>query len=89
MHAFSIIECMPGYTGVNCSFLCPYPYYEKNCQRTCNCSRDLCNVSTGCIVGLIGNHFLICSMNPIKKMYLFDFYFDIKNDGQFLNRIYT
>nr|XP_034333989.1 multiple epidermal growth factor-like domains protein 10 [Crassostrea gigas] len=42
-------ECMSGFTGVNCSSLCPYPYYGEDCQRTCNCSRDLCNVSTGCI----------------------------------------
>uniref|UniRef100_A0A8W8JIB5 Uncharacterized protein n=1 Tax=Magallana gigas TaxID=29159 RepID=A0A8W8JIB5_MAGGI len=42
-------ECMPGYGGVNCSSLCPYPYYGFNCQRTCNCSRNLCDVSTGCI----------------------------------------
>lgn len=48
-------ECMSGYTGVNCSSLCPYPFYGEHCQRTCNCSRDLCDVSTGCIVGLIEN----------------------------------
>lgn len=40
---------MPGYIGLDCSLLCPYPYYGVQCQRTCNCSRDLCNVSTGCI----------------------------------------
>eukprot|EP00105_Crassostrea_gigas_P034889 XP_019919037.1 PREDICTED: platelet endothelial aggregation receptor 1-like [Crassostrea gigas] len=34
---------------MNCSSLCPYPYYGVHCQRTCNCSRELCNVSTGCI----------------------------------------
>uniref|UniRef100_A0A8W8JGW9 Sushi domain-containing protein n=1 Tax=Magallana gigas TaxID=29159 RepID=A0A8W8JGW9_MAGGI len=46
---FECIQCMSGFTGVNCSSLCPYPYYGEDCQRTCNCSRDLCNVSTGCI----------------------------------------
>lgn len=39
---------MPGYTGVNCSSSCPYPYYGVDCQRTCKCSRDKCEVSTGC-----------------------------------------
>lgn len=39
---------MPGYTGVNCSASCPYPYYGVDCQRTCNCKRDRCDVSTGC-----------------------------------------
>lgn len=48
-------KCMLGYTGVNCSSLCPYPYYGVNCQRPCNCSRDLCNVFTGCIDRLIEN----------------------------------
>lgn len=47
---------MPGYSGVNCSSLCPYPYYGAHCQKTCNCSSKMCNVSTGCIVELIGNH---------------------------------
>lgn len=42
-------RCMPGYSGVNCSLKCPYPYYGTDCQRTCKCSRDLCDVSTGCI----------------------------------------
>lgn len=69
MHAFSIVERMSGYSGVNCSSLCPYPYYGKDCQRKCDCSRELCNVSTGCIVGLKGNHFSIFSLNPIKKTY--------------------
>lgn len=56
MHAFSIIECMPGYNGVNCSSPCPYPFYGVDCQSTCNCSRNLCDVSMGCVDGLVGNH---------------------------------
>lgn len=47
---------MPGYSGVNCSSLCPYPYYGEDCQRTCICSRDLCNVSTGCIRIVTGEY---------------------------------
>lgn len=56
MHELSIIECMPGYNGVNCSLLCPYPYFGVKCQRSCNCSRDLCDVSTGCIERSKGNY---------------------------------
>lgn len=40
---------MPGYTGINCTSLCPYPQYGVDCQRSCNCNKDLCDVSTGCI----------------------------------------
>lgn len=42
-------RCMPGYTRENCSSPCPYPQYGVDCQITCNCSRDLCDISTGCI----------------------------------------
>lgn len=65
MHAFSIVGCMLGYSGENCSAPCPYPYYGVECQRTCNCSRDLCNVSTGCIFG--GNHFFNFFHEPNKE----------------------
>lgn len=67
MHAFSIIECMPGYSGVNCSSPCPYPYYGLHCHGTCNCSRYLCNVSKGCIDGLIGNHIIFFFNDPEKR----------------------
>ncbi|XP_052708338.1 platelet endothelial aggregation receptor 1-like [Crassostrea angulata] len=53
-------QCMPGITGVNCSSLCPYPYYGVDCQRKCNCSRNLCNVSTGCIRIVTG----VCLLPP-------------------------
>nr|XP_034333563.1 multiple epidermal growth factor-like domains protein 10 isoform X2 [Crassostrea gigas] len=45
-------ECISGYGEVNCSSPCPYPYYGVGCQKTCNCSRNLCDVSMGCIDGL-------------------------------------
>lgn len=48
---------MPGYNGENCSLTCPYPYYGVDCQRTCNCSRDLCDSSTGCIAPITGKQF--------------------------------
>lgn len=40
---------MPGYTGENCLTTCPYPYYGLDCQRECDCSRERCDVSSGCI----------------------------------------
>nr|XP_022286422.1 multiple epidermal growth factor-like domains protein 10 isoform X2 [Crassostrea virginica] len=41
-------KCTPGYTGLNCTIRCPYPSYGENCQRKCNCSKEDCDVSTGC-----------------------------------------
>lgn len=40
---------MPGYQGINCTLMCPYPHYGVDCQRQCNCIKDLCHVSNGCI----------------------------------------
>lgn len=47
---------MPGYNGINCTLLCPYPRFGVDCQRSCNCSRDLCDISTGCIGPTTGKH---------------------------------
>lgn len=41
-------ECMPGYSGLNCTTRCPYPLYGYRCQGYCDCSIDTCDVSTGC-----------------------------------------
>uniref|UniRef100_A0A8W8MRW4 Uncharacterized protein n=1 Tax=Magallana gigas TaxID=29159 RepID=A0A8W8MRW4_MAGGI len=41
-------QCMPGYSGLNCTTSCPYPSYGYRCQGNCDCSNDMCNVSTGC-----------------------------------------
>lgn len=41
-------ECLPGYVGLNCVTKCPYPTYGEKCQGTCGCSKDACDVSTGC-----------------------------------------
>lgn len=46
---------MPGYSGVNCTSLCPYPQYGVDCQQECNCSKEMCNVSTGCNSPSTGN----------------------------------
>lgn len=50
---------MAGYSGENCSFQCPYPYYGVDCQRICDCTSDLCDVSTGCIILTTGKY-LFC-----------------------------
>lgn len=42
-------ECMPGYTGLNCTTKCPYPTYGERCQGYCDCSNNACDVSFGCI----------------------------------------
>ncbi|XP_062596687.1 uncharacterized protein LOC134258149 [Saccostrea cucullata] len=42
------IQCPLGYTGLNCSMECRYPGYGKSCQEQCNCSQELCDISTGC-----------------------------------------
>ncbi|XP_052710780.1 multiple epidermal growth factor-like domains protein 10 [Crassostrea angulata] len=43
-------QCMAGYVGWNCSTPCPYPTYGVRCQGYCNCYKDLCDISMGCII---------------------------------------
>lgn len=45
---------MQGFTGKNCSSPCPYPTYGNECQNLCNCSKDMCNVFTGCQISTTG-----------------------------------
>lgn len=52
---------MQGFTGENCSSSCPYPTYGNECQNLCNCSKDMCNVSTGC-----QNSTQVCLIYSIK-----------------------
>lgn len=47
-YLFSYLECKPGYSGMNCSIPCRYPLYGVECQKSCNCVKDLCDVSVGC-----------------------------------------
>lgn len=49
------IECIPGYIGMNCSSECPYPSYGRKCHGLCNCSKNQCDVSTGCKTVTTGN----------------------------------
>lgn len=51
------LECMAGYVGWNCSTPCPYPTYGVRCQGYCNCYKDLCDISMGCIIRTTGKHF--------------------------------
>lgn len=48
---------MDGYQGENCSLTCPYPFFGKECQRQCNCSEDLCDISKGCPIETTGIYF--------------------------------
>lgn len=54
MFLFNIIDCVPGYIGINCSSKCPFPTYGINCQGICNCSDETCDISTGCNTVLSG-----------------------------------
>ncbi|XP_078323766.1 uncharacterized protein LOC111104988 [Crassostrea virginica] len=40
--------CSPGYLGPNCSEICPYPNYGRECQEMCKCEENRCDVITGC-----------------------------------------
>lgn len=48
-HAVDILACLLGYVGLQCEISCVYPLYGLECQSVCNCSRELCLISTGCI----------------------------------------
>lgn len=51
---------MPGYSGLNCTTKCPYPLYGYRCQGHCDCSNDMCDVSTGCRTHTTGlTHFFL------------------------------
>lgn len=45
---YLFLECMQGFSGENCSSTCPYLTYGRDCQELCNCSKDICDVFTGC-----------------------------------------
>ena len=51
---FKILECIPGYTGLNCSIKCHYPAYGSRCQGICTCIEDLCDASAGCKTTITG-----------------------------------
>lgn len=69
------LVCMPGYSGINCTDICPYPSYGERCQKYCECSNDTCDASTGCgtfTTGIFIKHKCCCSnFNFIGKHFFF------------------
>lgn len=41
-------RCPDGFIGKNCDKQCSYPEYGIGCQQSCMCSKQRCNVFTGC-----------------------------------------
>lgn len=42
------VKCPPGYTGMDCIYMCLYPDYGEDCFMTCECSADMCDFVSGC-----------------------------------------
>lgn len=61
------LECMPGYSGLKCSYLCPYPSYGVHCQKTCDCSKDECDMSVGCLQTTTGTSNLLIFYQLLNK----------------------
>lgn len=53
------LECMPGFSGLNCSYPCPYPSYGVHCQKICDCSKYECDMSVGCLQTTTGTSNLL------------------------------
>lgn len=51
-------ECVPGFSGQNCTRKCPIPTYGKRCQNVCKCKKDQCDVSSGCSTLFDGIYYL-------------------------------
>ena len=47
-------ECGPGFSGPNCTILCPYPTYGDGCQGLCDCDKNTCDFSIGCKISTTG-----------------------------------
>lgn len=43
------LECSIGYFGKDCAKKCTYPVYGEDCQSICDCSKDSCHYSQGCL----------------------------------------
>lgn len=43
--------CQDGFVGKGCKTPCTYPTYGRNCDLICDCKKEYCNVSMGCLQG--------------------------------------
>lgn len=66
---------MPGYTGIECTFECPYPSFGNDCQGYCSCSIELCDVARGCrspiIVSVLASEVLVSRTQQLVYKYLY------------------
>lgn len=53
--------CKVGFFGPNCLKPCVYPGFGEHCQEVCNCTKDICNVITGCGECQIGYYGRYCT----------------------------
>lgn len=44
-------RCSSGFTGPNCHYKCPYPWFGDDCKDKCECFFLLCHHKTGCPQG--------------------------------------
>lgn len=44
------LACLIGYRGKDCAIQCKYPRYGQGCQSLCNCLKNECHYSQGCIL---------------------------------------
>ncbi|VEN60298.1 unnamed protein product, partial [Callosobruchus maculatus] len=55
-----VCRCKPGWTGTQCTELCPEGYYGDHCMTPCECENDnfMCHAAQGCVCkhGFGGKH---------------------------------
>ncbi|CAK7298387.1 Multiple epidermal growth factor-like domains protein 6 [Vulpes lagopus] len=42
-----ICYCPPGFTGADCSQICPVDHYGQDCVQQCSCGSGQCDLVTG------------------------------------------
>ena len=64
-----ISACPDGFIGTECEKPCIYPNYGRTCQLLCNCTREFCNFTEGCLVKSTGTYtFLLTLPSPFFIM---------------------